>query len=126
MARIRLLPLSEQAVTLLARRAQRSADHLHAVTGGNPFFVNEVLASKSPGVPMSVRDAVLARATRLSPAARAVLEVVALVPARIDRWLLEAMLGPVSSPVARSSAGLLHQLPRREHWRPDAQGAGRI
>lgn len=111
-ARIRLLPLSEQAVTLLARRAQRSADHLHAVTGGNPFFVNEVLASESPGVPMSVRDAVLARATRLSPAARAVLEVVALVPARIERWLLEAMLGPVSSPLEEChSKGILSMDP---------------
>ncbi len=97
LARIRLLPLSEQAVALLAQHAQRSAEQLHSITGGNPFFVNEVLASESPGVPMSVRDAVLARVARLSPEARAVLEVAALAPARIERWLLEAMLGSASS-----------------------------
>jgi hypothetical protein len=36
-----------------------------------------------------VRDAVLARAARLSEAARRVLDVVALVPARAELWLLE-------------------------------------
>src|SRR5215472_8785132 len=94
--RIRLLPLSEQAVALLAQHAQRSAEQLYSITGGNPFFVNEILASEMPGVPTSVRDAVLARVTRLSPAARSVLEVIALAPAQIERRILDVMLGPVS------------------------------
>jgi hypothetical protein len=64
--------LSEAAVVQLAQRAQRSADGLYDATGGNPFFVTELLANDArgvPGVPTSVRDAVLTRVTRLSPAA---------------------------------------------------------
>jgi predicted ATPase/DNA-binding CsgD family transcriptional regulator len=91
--RLRLVPLSEQSVTHLAQQAHRSAEQLYAITGGNPFFVTEVLASDSPGVPMTVRDAVLARVARLSPAARALLELASVVPTRAERWLLEGILG---------------------------------
>ncbi len=93
--RIRLVSLSEQAVESLAHRVQRSAEHLYTVTGGNPFFVSEVLSSETPGVPLSVREAVLARVARLSPAARTVLELVALAPEHMEPWLVEAVLGPV-------------------------------
>src|SRR5919107_5073337 len=37
--------LSEEAVALLARRAGRDATDLHATSGGNPFFVTELLAA---------------------------------------------------------------------------------
>ncbi len=92
--RLRLAPLSEQAVIYLANQADRSAEQLYAVTGGNPFFVTEVLASDTPGVPLMVRDAVLGRITRLSPAARTLLELTSVVPTRTERWLLETVLGP--------------------------------
>src|SRR6266699_2400262 len=39
-------------------------------TGGNPFYVTEVLAAGSETVPATVRDAVLARVARLSRAGR--------------------------------------------------------
>ncbi len=90
--RLRLPTLSETAVRTLAQRARRSTEGLYAATGGNPFFVTEVLAGNSPGVPVTVRDTVLARAARLSTAAREVLEVAAVVPTRVERWLLEAIL----------------------------------
>jgi hypothetical protein len=41
--RVELPRLSPQAVEALARRAERSAAGVHAATGGNPFFVTEVL-----------------------------------------------------------------------------------
>jgi len=96
-ARLRLAPLSEHAVTHLANLAQRSADQLYAITGGNPFFVTEALACDTPGVPLMVRDAVLARIARLSPAARTLLELASVVPTRTERWLLEAVLGSAAS-----------------------------
>jgi len=43
--RLKLTPLSEQAVTRLVHQAHRPAEQLYAITGGNPFFVTEVLAS---------------------------------------------------------------------------------
>src|SRR5581483_8514026 len=47
--------------------------------------------------PLMVRDAVLARIVRLSPAARTLLEVASVVPARTECWLLEAVLGSSAS-----------------------------
>jgi hypothetical protein len=68
--RVRLQPLSLQAVTVLAARYGASPAELYGNTRGNPFFVTEVLEASDIGVPPTVRDAVLARAVRLSPAAR--------------------------------------------------------
>jgi DNA-binding CsgD family transcriptional regulator/tetratricopeptide (TPR) repeat protein len=87
--RMALSPLSELAVAKLARQAGRSSASLHSVTGGNPFFVTEVLAAASTTVPVSVRDAVLARAVHLSPSAREIAELVCVVPGRTETWLLE-------------------------------------
>ena len=57
-------PLSAAAVSELAKLASASrldAEELRARTGGNPFFVTEVLADPDSPVPATVRDAVLAR-----------------------------------------------------------------
>ncbi len=91
--RIDLSPLGEDSVARLAARAGRDAARLHGMTGGNPFFVTEVLASSGEEIPGSVRDAVLARARRLSPSARRVLEIVGVVPGRAETWLVREVLG---------------------------------
>ena len=65
------------------------AEALRAITGGNPFFVREALASGPGRTPASVRDAVLARAARLSDGARAVAELVSVHPVRVPLSLLE-------------------------------------
>jgi DNA-binding CsgD family transcriptional regulator len=95
-SRIRLHPLSLQAVTTLAARHAASPAELYGQTRGNPFFVTEVLASDDLGVPPTVRDAVLARAARLSPAARELLEAVAIAPAQTELWLLETLIEDAS------------------------------
>jgi DNA-binding CsgD family transcriptional regulator/tetratricopeptide (TPR) repeat protein len=88
-ARFRLPPLSEAAVMVLARAARRPARQLYEVTGGNPFFLTEVLASDTLGAPPTVRDAVLARMARFSPEACRLLELVAVVPNRTEWWVVE-------------------------------------
>ncbi len=95
--RVDLRPLHETSVAELARRAGRDAAGLHGRTGGNPFFVTEVLASGDVAIPGSVRDAVLARAHRLSPPARAVLDVVGVVPGRAETWLVDEVLGAAAA-----------------------------
>jgi predicted ATPase len=66
--RMTLSPLTEAAVAQLARQAGRPSSGLHRITGGNPFFVTESLATAVGTVPASVRDAVLSRTSQLSPA----------------------------------------------------------
>ena len=123
-ARLRLPPLSEAGVRTLAESEGRSVEDLYPVTGGNPFFVTEALASGEPGVPETVRDAVLSRAARLSPEARAVVELVSVVPARTETWLLNDTINPEPDVLEESiSAGMLryegeaiafrHELARR-------------
>jgi DNA-binding CsgD family transcriptional regulator/tetratricopeptide (TPR) repeat protein len=84
--RIALEPLSRQAVESLA--AGRAG--VFELTGGNPFFVTEVLESEGDGIPPLVRDAVLARAAKLTAAARQVLEIASLMPGRAELALLGA------------------------------------
>ncbi|MBV9547112.1 MAG: hypothetical protein JOY61_22310 [Chloroflexi bacterium] len=77
-------------------------------TSGNPFFATEVLASAESGLPPTVRDAVLARAARLSPAAQEVLHAAAVVGSRIETWLLVRMgLGEASHIDECLSLGML-------------------
>jgi DNA-binding CsgD family transcriptional regulator/tetratricopeptide (TPR) repeat protein len=96
LTRVTLLPLSQQAVAELACAAGRSADGLHAATGGNPFFVTEVLASGVAdvqlGVPSSVRDAVHTRLARLESGQREVVDALCVVPGRVEMWLAAALL----------------------------------
>jgi DNA-binding CsgD family transcriptional regulator/tetratricopeptide (TPR) repeat protein len=91
--RMALPPLSESAVAQLASRAERPSKGLHTLTGGNPLFVTEVLAAASDTVPSTVRDAVLARAIRLSTQAREIAELVCVVPRKTELWLLEQATG---------------------------------
>ena len=91
--RLELGGLSRDSVATLARDSTVDPDLLHQRTAGNPFFVTEALAADTDGVPATVRDAVLARAARLSAPARATLDAVAVVPQRTEVWLLEALIG---------------------------------
>ena len=90
--RLPVTPLSPAAIAAIAEPYGVDAQELYRTTGGNPFFVTEALAAPGP-IPQTVRDAVLARAARLSPPARALLEAVAVVPRQVELWLLEAMAG---------------------------------
>ena len=96
--RVRLPPLSVPGVATLMAGAGLAAPgggidatELHARTGGNPFFVTEVLADPEPAVPETVRDAVLARAAALSPAERGALESVAIFPGGVAIAVVTAM-----------------------------------
>jgi DNA-binding CsgD family transcriptional regulator/tetratricopeptide (TPR) repeat protein len=90
--RLKVDPLSPEAVASLARPFGVDADALYRKTGGNPFFVTEALASGGAEIPQTIRDAVLARCARLSARARKLLDAVAVVPSAVPVWLLEALV----------------------------------
>lgn len=93
-ARLTLPRLSTEAVRQLAAGRGRDAAALHRASGGNPFFVTELLAvDDATGVPATVRDAVLARAARLSAPARQALDAAAVVGPRIEPALVETLVG---------------------------------
>jgi DNA-binding CsgD family transcriptional regulator/tetratricopeptide (TPR) repeat protein len=93
--RIDLNPLSLEAVRGLVEEASATGldpVELHTATGGNPFFVTEVLAAGGTSVPRSVREAVLSRTARLSQPARDVLELVSLAGPRAEVALVEDLM----------------------------------
>jgi DNA-binding CsgD family transcriptional regulator len=98
LTRLPLAPLSHEAVAELAEPFGLDAEELHEVTGGNPFFVTEVIASSGAEIPATVRDAVLAHAAGLSHEARAVLEAAAVVATPLaELWLVEALCGEIDA-----------------------------
>ena len=107
--RIALPRLSASGVTALAASTGRDARAIYELTGGNPFYVAELLAADGEGVPPSVRDAVLARAAKLSPSARAIVELASTVPGKAERWLIEAASPDIedASMIEATSSGIL-------------------
>jgi ATP/maltotriose-dependent transcriptional regulator MalT len=91
--RMRLAALSAAAVGGLAGKSDLDIARLHQLTGGNPFFVHEVLASPGESVPVTVRDAVLARLLRCSRPTREVAELVSMSPGKTERWLIQSVIG---------------------------------
>ncbi len=129
---VRHLPLrrlSQQAVQQLSAGSSVDAHDLFALTSGNPFFVQELLASaQGERVPPTIADAVLARVRGLDLPVQDVLEQLAVVPSALDRWLVEALVpdtgpGRVAALTAAEQRGLLmvstsrisfrHELTRR-------------
>jgi DNA-binding CsgD family transcriptional regulator len=97
--RLTLEPLTHAAVASLAREAGRAAGELHAITGGNPLFVTEVLGSPRSDVPGSIREAALARVARLPAGAQRIVELASVCPSAVESWLLESTLHPAAADV---------------------------
>ena len=91
--RLLLKPLSENGIRALVGERPIDTSALHDKTGGNPFYITEILANPVSGIPLTIRDAVLARTARLSPSASAVLQAAAVIGMRIEPWLLAEVTG---------------------------------
>ena len=94
--RIPITPLSKDGIQELAKGREVNLSELHRLTNGNPFFVTEVLAVEG-GIPETIRDAVLARAARLSASAHQVLEAAAVIGSKVEPWLLSQVSGSEGS-----------------------------
>ena len=107
-ARVPLAPLSQRAVAQLARATDRDAIALHRLTGGNPLYVNELLAAPGQRVPASVRDAVLSRFARLGAAAQQIVQLVAIEPGRLERAVVDEAVADAGDAVREATgSGML-------------------
>jgi len=96
--RMRLPPLSLDAVRELVGQRDVDAAELHRITGGNPFYVSEILEAGWPSVPPTVRDAVSARLARASAGTRRAVESAAVIGARVEPALLAWILADAQTP----------------------------
>jgi DNA-binding CsgD family transcriptional regulator len=110
---LRLQPLSSAAIRALVGDRPLDADRLRDLTGGNAFFVGEMLGHEGDELPSTVRDAILARAAVLDDDARTVLDLLACAPEAIpDRLLPELGIG-LPALRALADAGLVRRTRRR-------------
>ena len=107
-----------------SERNRLDVESILSLTGGNPLFATEVLASGVDEVPSSVRESVLARAGKISPPARDLLALVSVIPGQSDLSLVAKIVDPTREQLAEGvRQGLLvettdslsfrHELQRR-------------
>jgi DNA-binding CsgD family transcriptional regulator/tetratricopeptide (TPR) repeat protein len=126
--RLALGPLSREAVTRWAGGTNATSARLYALTGGNPFFLSEVLATPDGAVPGTVVDAVLSRVRRLALPVTRALEQLAVVPAGIELTLARRLLADLTVLAEAERVGLVEVRPtavgfRHELARRAVEGA---
>ena len=110
-----LAPLSRAAVTSLSGE---DSDRVYAATGGNPFYVTEMLAALRTELPESVANAVLGRASRLDEPSRRLVELVSMVPSRVPSRVLDLVMHDWAAAAEEPERQqLLHIDPRHVRFR---------
>jgi DNA-binding CsgD family transcriptional regulator/tetratricopeptide (TPR) repeat protein len=89
--RLQLPPLSRTAVENLAKTRGYRGEDVYGISGGNPFYVNEILASYSPGIPDNIKDTILSVFNRLDTATRQVCELLSVLPTGLETNYLEEL-----------------------------------
>lgn len=115
--RIDLRPLSLEAVTEMADQVRSGGGDrepgldpraLYEVSGGNPFLVGQLLAADPRDTARSTRETLVARAERLSPEGRDVLQVLAVLPEGADPTVARLLFGDVPAALHEAEgSGLL-------------------
>lgn len=127
--RIGLAPLSAAAVAELTADTTFNALELQRLTGGNPFYVTEILAAgpdalHDGALPRSVSEAVWGRLARLSAAGRETAHAAAVCGQRADIGLIHAVCPSATVGLPEclksgvlvsdaSTVGFRHELARR-------------
>jgi DNA-binding CsgD family transcriptional regulator len=88
-ARIQLLPLSREAVEKMAEKRGYNGEDVYSISGGNPFYVSEILSSYSLGVPDNIRDSVISSYNRQEERAKQVWELLSIIPDSFEVRYLE-------------------------------------
>ncbi len=81
---LQLTPLTRQAVTKLANERGYDGEDVFTISGGNPFYVNEILAHYSPGVPDTIKNAVLSVYTRQPENAQKAWQLLSVMPEGLE------------------------------------------
>lgn len=106
--RINLKPLSKEAIKILGLPPGYEINDLYDITGGNPFFVSELLSCQhnpESHIPASIKDAVNARLVRLSAEERSLLETISVIPGAVPLKLLDTLVGSSGETLAMACIG---------------------
>lgn len=99
--RLRLTPLSRQAVEKMAVEKGYSGEDVYSISGGNPFYVNEILASYSHGIPDNIKDSILSVYNRQDEKTKQIWQILSVLPTGFETNYLEEM-GQLYEPAIQS------------------------
>ena len=89
--RIKLTPLSEDSVKALAKKYGKESGNLYSITNGNPLLVTEVLANDQTETTLTIQELMASRLNRLSSESRSVVELISVVPGKVEKWLAKKL-----------------------------------
>jgi DNA-binding CsgD family transcriptional regulator len=76
--------LSKQAVAKMADERGYDGEDVYAISGGNPFYVTEILAHYSPGVPDNIKNAVLSVYVRQPENTKQAWQLLSVIPEGLE------------------------------------------
>ena len=89
--RLQLTSLSRNAVEKLAREKGWSGEDVYSISGGNPFYVKEILANYSLGIPDNIKDSILSVYNRMDEKAKHIWQILSVLPSAFEIKYLEKM-----------------------------------
>jgi|KBSSwiS6_1023812.scaffolds.fasta_scaffold00788_2 DNA-binding CsgD family transcriptional regulator len=89
--KMRLTSLSKAAVEELALEKGYKGEDVYSISGGNPFYVNEILASYSIGIPDNIKDSILSSYDRLDARTKHVWQILSILPTGCEVKYLERL-----------------------------------
>ncbi len=89
---LKLTPLSKDAVEKMAQDKGYNGEDVYSISGGNPFYVNEILASYSSGIPENIKDSILSVFNRHPADTRYLWEILSVLPTGLETGLLEKIV----------------------------------
>ena len=100
--RLHLTQLSRQAVETMVTEKGYSGENVYNISGGNPFYVNEILASYSPGVPDNIKDSILSVYNQQAETTKRMWQILSVLPTGFETRYLERM-EPLYCPAIENS-----------------------
>ena len=82
--RLELTSLSRESVTNMALNKGYNGEDVFSISNGNPFYVNEILANYSPGVPEKIKDAILAVYDRQQEGTKKAWQIFSVIPEGLE------------------------------------------
>jgi len=89
--RIQLPPLSKGAVSNMAEVKGYKGEDVYSITEGNPFYVTEILASYSNGIPDNIKDSILSVFDRVNEKSKYLWQMLSILPTGLETGYLEKL-----------------------------------
>jgi len=100
--RLQLTPLSRKAVDKMATDKGYSGEDVYSISGGNPFYVNEILASYSSGIPENIKDSILSLYNRQDENTKQAWEILSVLPTGFEMIHLEKLEPSYTAAIEKS------------------------